>query len=84
MMLPLIGLFYRSDNKYDKNKSVHLNIYFIKMAEINQNKIALPLQFNMQGFSTLHPAISPNGKRLFLLATDQRDLEVWIYTTLIS
>lgn len=57
--------FTRSDNKYDKNKSVHLNIYFIKMAEINQNKIALPLQFNMQGFSTLHPAISPNGKRLF-------------------
>ena len=60
-------LFYftRSDSKYDKKKKVHLNIYFIKKAEINQSKIALPLPFNGQGYSTLHPAISPNGKRLF-------------------
>ena len=60
-------LFYftRSDSKYDKKKKVHLNIYFIKKAEINQSKIALPLPFNGQDYSTLHPAISPNGKRLF-------------------
>ncbi len=57
--------FTRSDSKYDKKKKVHLNIYFIKKTEINQSKIALPLPFNRQGYSTLHPAISPNGKRLF-------------------
>ena len=57
--------FTRSDSKYDKKKKVHLNVYFIKKAEINQNKIALPLPFNMEGYSTLHPAISPSGKRLF-------------------
>ena len=57
--------FTRSDSKNDKKKKVHLNIYFIKKAEINQSKTALPLPFNRQGYSTLHPAISPNGKRLF-------------------
>ena len=57
--------FTRSDNKYDKKKKVHLNVYSIKKTEISQSKIALPLPFNMEGYSTLHPAISPNGKRLF-------------------
>ena len=57
--------FTRSDNKYDKKKKVHLNVYSIKKTEIDQRKIALPLPFNIEGYSTLHPAISPNGKRLF-------------------
>ena len=57
--------FTRSDKKYDQDKKVHLNIYSIKKTEIDQSKIALPLPFNTKGYSTLHPAISPNGKRLF-------------------
>ena len=61
-------------------KKVHLNVYFIKKAEINQNKIALPLPFNMEGYSTLHPAISPKAENVyFLLVTVQRALGVWIY-----
>ena len=57
--------FTRSDKKYDKKKTVQLNVYVIKSADINLNKIALQLPFNIEGFATVHPAISPNGKRLY-------------------
>ena len=57
--------FTRSDKKFDQKKTVQLNIYLIKGAAINQQKIALPAPFNLAGFSTLHPSITPNGKRLF-------------------
>ncbi len=57
--------FSRSDKGFDAKKTLQLNVYFIKKAEINQDKIALPLPFNIAGYSTLHPSITPNGKRLF-------------------
>jgi len=57
--------FTRSDKDYDKESTVQLNVYLIKTAEINQDKIALPVPFNKAGYSTLHPTISPNGQRLF-------------------
>ena len=34
-------------------------------SEINQNRIAIALPFNLEGSSTLHPSISPSGERLF-------------------
>ena len=60
-------LFYfsRSAQRYDKEKTVQLNSYVIKKSEINQNRIAIALPFNLEGSSTLHPSISPNGERLF-------------------
>lgn len=60
-------LFYfsRSAQRYDKEKTVHLNSYVIKKSEINQNRMAIALPFNLEGSSTLHPSISPSGDRLF-------------------
>ena len=60
-------LFYfsRSAQRYDKEKTVQLNSYVIKKSEINQNRIAIALPFNLEGSSTLHPSISPSGERLF-------------------
>ena len=57
---PATDLFYftRSDKKNDKKKTVQLNVYVIKSADINQNKIALQLPFNKEGFATVHPSKS--------------------------
>ena len=57
--------FSRSNKKLDKGKTLQLDIYFIRLSDIDKDKIALPVPFNKEGFSTLHPTISPNGKRLF-------------------
>ncbi|MGB1450052.1 MAG: OmpA family protein [Flavobacteriaceae bacterium] len=57
--------FSRSNTRFDKKNTVQLNLYSIQGNAINQDKIALPLPFNVAGYSTLHPSISPDGKRLF-------------------
>ncbi len=57
--------FSRSTSQFDKTRTVQLNTYRIKQSEITQNKIAEPLDFNLEGSSTIHPSISPDGKRLY-------------------
>ena len=57
--------FSRSTTRFDQKKTVQLNIYRIKRAEIAQNKIAESLGFNLEGSSAVHPSISPDGKRLY-------------------
>ena len=59
---------------------MQLNSYVIKKGEINQNRIAIALPFNLEGSSTLHPSISPSGERLFLQVIAPVDLEEWTCT----
>ena len=57
--------FSRSAQRYDKKNTVQLNSYVIKKSEINSNRVAQPLPFNVEGSSTIHPSISPSGQKLF-------------------
>lgn len=57
--------FTRSNAQLDKNKTAQLSVYSIQEDQIDQQRLALPLPFNVSANSTLHPAISPTGKRLF-------------------
>lgn len=54
----------RSSNKIDKTKKVQLDLYQLPFAEI-EKKIPIPLSINIDGYSTLHPSVSPDGKRLY-------------------
>ena len=57
--------FSRSTTRFDQKKTVQLNVYRIKQADIAQNKVAESLTFNVEGSSTVHPSISSDGKRLY-------------------
>ena len=54
----------RSSNKLDKNNKIQLDLFQLPFEEI-EKKIPSPLSINIDGYSTLHPSISPNGKRLY-------------------
>ena len=54
----------RSSNKLDKNNKIQLDLFQLPFEEI-EKKIPSPLSINVDGYSTLHPSISPNGKRLY-------------------
>ena len=54
----------RSSNKIDKNKEVQLDLYQLPFEDI-EKKIPNPLSINIDGYSTMHPSISPDGKRLY-------------------
>ena len=57
--------FTRSTNQFDPDKNIQLNVYAIAKQDIEKNKIAVALPINKKGSSTVHPSISPSGKRLF-------------------
>ena len=57
--------FTRSNPKFDKTKTAQLSIYSIELEQIDQDRIALPLPFNLADYSTLHPATSPSESRLY-------------------
>jgi len=54
----------RSSNKLDKNNKVQLDLFQLPFEEI-EKKIPSPLSINIDGYSTLHPSVSPDGKRLY-------------------
>ena len=54
----------RSSNKIDKNKEVQLDLYQLPFEDI-EKKMPIPLSINIDGYSTLHPSVSPDGKRLY-------------------
>jgi len=54
----------RSSNKIDKSKKVQLDMYSLPFKEI-EKKMPIPLPINIDGYSTLHPSVSPDGKRLY-------------------
>tara|TARA_A100000164_G_scaffold296170_1_gene270211 strand:+ start:78 stop:2174 length:2097 start_codon:yes stop_codon:yes gene_type:complete len=54
----------RSSNKLDKNNKVQLDLFQLSFEEI-EKKIPSQLSINIQGYSTLHPSVSPDGKRLY-------------------
>ena len=62
--------FTRSNAQLDKNLTAQLSVYSIQESDIDQQRVASPLSFNIPAYSTLHPAISPHGKRLYF-ASDQ-------------
>ena len=57
--------FSRSTNRFDKKKTVQLNLYQLNSSDLFSNKMATPLPFNENGNSSMHPAITPDGKRLY-------------------
>nr|AOE11525.1 OmpA family protein [uncultured bacterium]CBL87096.1 OmpA family protein [uncultured Flavobacteriia bacterium] len=57
--------FTRSSSQWDKQKRVQLNLYQIKLSDLNQNIIPTLLPFNMKEFSTLHPSINKSGTVLY-------------------
>ena len=54
----------RSSNKLDKNNKIQLDLFQLPFEEIVK-KIPSPLSINVDGYSTLHPSISPDGKLLY-------------------
>jgi len=54
----------RSSDKLDKNNKVQLDLFQLPFEEI-EKKIPSPLSINIDGYSTLHPSVSPDGKRLY-------------------
>lgn len=57
--------FTRSVNEFDANKKLQLNSYRIKRNKIQSNNIAESLPYNLPNYSSLHPSLSPSGKRLY-------------------
>jgi len=56
--------FTRSSGNYKKEDLIQLDLYSINYSEIDE-KIANPLSINLNGYSTLHPAVSPKNRRLY-------------------
>ena len=54
----------RSSNKLDKNNKIQLDLFQLPFEEI-EKKIPSPLSINIDGYSTLHPSVSPDGKLLY-------------------
>ena len=54
----------RSSNKLDKNNKIQLDLFQLPFEEI-EKKIPSPLSINVDGYSTLHPSVSPDGKLLY-------------------
>ena len=63
---PVNNILYltRSSNRIDKNKEVQLDLYQLPLEDI-EKKMPNPLSINIDGYSTLHPSVSPDGKRLY-------------------
>ena len=57
--------FTRSSSQWDKQRRVQLNLYQIKLSDLNQNIIPTLLPFNMEEYSTLHPSVNKSGTVLY-------------------
>ncbi len=57
--------FTRSAYKLDKSKTLQLNLYKIRLSDLNQNKSPVALPFNVDGYSTIPPSLCPDGSRLY-------------------
>ena len=56
--------FTRSDQKIDKNNQVQLSIYRLDISKI-KSKIPELLDFNIEGYSTVHPTLNSNSSRIY-------------------
>ena len=56
--------FTRSDQKIDKNNQVQLSIYRLDISKI-KSKIPELLDFNIDGYSTVHPSLNSNSSRIY-------------------
>jgi len=56
--------FTRSSGNYEKEELIQLDLYSMNYSEIGE-KTASPLSINLNGYSTLHPAVSSSNRRLY-------------------
>ena len=54
----------RSSMQSDKNKKVHLDLFQIPL-ELIEKRVSKPLELNINGYSTQHPTVSVDGKKLY-------------------
>lgn len=54
----------RSSNTVNRNQKIQLDLFQIPFQDI-EKKVPTPLSINVENFSSLHPTISPDGKRLY-------------------
>ena len=54
----------RTTNKIKNNKSIQLDIFQIPLKSIGIEK-PYPLDFNIDGYTSFHPSVSPDGKILY-------------------
>ncbi|MGB2398037.1 MAG: OmpA family protein [Flavobacteriaceae bacterium] len=57
--------FTRSKTRFDKNKTVQLGVYQLDKKDLSTNQLAEELPFNLPDTSSMHPSITPDGKRLY-------------------
>lgn len=60
------NIFYitRSSKTFGKNNLIQLDLYSIPFDKLNA-KLAFPLSINGQNYSTMHPSVSADGKKLY-------------------
>lgn len=63
---PLTNQFYltRSSGNFKKKEVIQLDLYVLDYSP-SEKKIAQPLNINMIGYSTMHPAVSSTNRRLY-------------------
>ena len=54
----------RSSNTVNRNQKIQLDLFQIPFQDI-EKKLSTPLSINVENFSSLHPTVSPDGKRLY-------------------
>ena len=67
--------FTRSDQKIDKNNQVQLSIYRLDISKI-KSKIPELLDFNIDGYSTVHPSLNSNSSRKRKRYSQMSDINV--------
>ena len=60
----------RSSNTVNRNQKIQLDLFQIPFHDI-EKKVPTPLSINVENFSSLHPTVSPDGKRLYFASDRQ-------------
>ena len=54
----------KSSNTFNRNQKIQLDLFQVPFQDI-EKKVPTPLSINVENFSSLHPTVSPDGKRLY-------------------
>ena len=69
----------RTTNKVRKTKNIQLAIFQIPLINLERN--AKTFELNFDGYSSIHPTISSDGKFCISQVIVLEDMVVWIFTT---